>query len=78
MCIFGKPKQQALPEPKDPVLPKQPLQQQQPAALQVGRKESEGDQVLKKNKSRRKLRISKDNASIQTTSSVGKASGVNV
>lgn len=77
MCFGGSPDIPPVPEPKDPVLPPQPIQPQQPANLAVGRKdEEEGDKKRKIAKSRRKLRIKKDDAGVQTSSRVGQSSGV--
>lgn len=67
MCL-GKPKIPKMPEPKDPILPQQPLQQTQPANLQIGRTEGEDNKKLKQNRSRRKLRITKDTAGVQAPS----------
>lgn len=78
MCM-SKPKMPKMPTPKDPVLPAQPIAPQNPASLQVGRKdEDDSTSKLKANKARKKLRIKRtDNQSIQTTGgSVGGASGV--
>lgn len=77
MCM-SKPKMPKMPTPKDPVLPAQPIAPQNPAALQVGRKdEDDSTSKLKANKARKKLRIKRnDNQSIQGGSSVGGASGV--
>lgn len=79
MC-FSSPKTPPLPEQKDPILPKQPLQAVQPASLQVGRVEGEDNKKMKQTRGagRRKLRITKDAAGIQGGSSVGKASGLQV
>lgn len=78
MC-FGSPDMPEVPEPKDPILPKQPLQQQQPAGLDVGRKDDEDSiKTLKKNRSRGKLRIKLDKVSTQAPSAAMKASGANV
>ena len=63
MCM--KPKMPKMPKPKDPVLPQQPLQQTQPANLQIGRGDGEDDKKLRLNRSRRKLRITKDTAGVQ-------------
>lgn len=75
MCM-SKPK---MPKMKEPKLPPQPLQRQEPAGFQVGRDEDDkGVQKIKANRSRRKLRIrSSDKVSTQTAGSkVGAASGV--
>lgn len=65
------------PKVKDPVLPPQPIQRQEPIGLKVGRTEAEDTKVIQKNRARRKLRIGRDRVSTQTTgSSVGLASGV--
>ena len=66
MC-FSKPKMPKMPEQKDPILPQQPLQATQPANLQIGRTDAE-DNKVKQNRSRRKLRITKDTAGVQTPS----------
>jgi len=65
----------AMPEQKDPILPPQPLQQQQPANLKIGRREGEDNSVLKRNRSRAKLRITRDAAGVQTA---GDAGSVNI
>lgn len=75
MC-FGAPKIPKY-EQKDPVLPKQALQQTQPASLQVGRVEGEDNSKLKANRGRKSLRISLDK-SVQTNSKVGGAGGVQI
>ena len=77
MCM-SKPKMPKMPTPKDPVLPAQPIAPQNPAGLQVGRKdEDDSTSKLKANKSRSKLRIKRnDTTSIQGGSNVGGASGV--
>jgi len=56
-----------MPKPKDPVLPQQPLQQSQPANLQLGRVDAENNKMTK-SKSRRKLRIATDKAGVQAPS----------
>ena len=65
---MGKPKIPKMPKPKDPILPQQPLQVQQPANLQIGRTEGEDNKKLKQNRSRRKLRIQTDKAGVQAPS----------
>lgn len=65
-------------EQKDPILPKQPLQQTQPASLQVGRVEGQDNSKLKANRGRKSLRIQLDNAGVQTTGGIGKAGGVQI
>jgi hypothetical protein len=67
MCL-SKPKIPKMPEPKDPILPQQPLQVANPANLQIGRVEGEDNKKLKQNRSRRKLRITKDTAGVQAPS----------
>lgn len=58
-----------MPQPKEPTLPPQPLQKQQPAYIQVGRYgEEDSTKKLKKNRSRRALRI--DQAGPQTAGTV--------
>lgn len=64
MC-FSSPK---IPEQKDPILPKQPLQQTQPVGLSVGRtNESDDFKQVKAKRARGKLRINRtvDNVSTQ-------------
>jgi len=61
MCFGGTPK---MPKQEDPVLPKQPLQPQQPVGFQM-RNESEDKFAQAKKKRQGKLRIEK------TTSKVG-------
>lgn len=78
MCM-SSPKMPATPKPQDPVLPTQPIAPQNPAGLQVGRKdEDDSTSKLKANKARKKLRIKRnDTQSIQSTGgTVGGASGV--
>ena len=79
MCM-SSPKMPPPPKPADPVLPSQPIVQQNPAGLQVGRKdEDDATSKLKANKARKKLRIKRqDTQSVQTTATPQKASGVNV
>lgn len=55
MCFMPK-----MPEMKDPKLPKQPLQDTQPVGLKVGREEDAGFARAKANRSRGKLRITKN------------------
>lgn len=73
------------PQPKDPVLPNQPIVTQQPVGLGVGRKdEDSATSKLNANKARKKLRI-KRNVGTETQVSGGgaaaakamKSSGVN-
>ena len=73
MCMFSKPKMPEMPEPK---LPNQPLQQQQPAGLAVGRNEDRerSSEKIKKNRGRRKLRI--DRTVQAPGGAVGNTSGV--
>ena len=74
MCMGGTPK---MPKQKDPILPPQPIQRQEPVGLKVGRTEAEDTKVIKKNRARRKLRIGRDRVSTQTTGKpVGTSSGV--
>ena len=68
MCL-SKPKMPKMPEQKDPVLPQQPLNNVNPASLQIGRTEGEDNRKLKQNRSRRKLRIQKDTAGVQAPTS---------
>lgn len=77
MCM-SKPKMPKAPTPKDPILPAQPIAPQNPASLQVGRKdEDDSTSKLKAGKARKKLRIKRtDNMSTQGGSNVGGASGV--
>ena len=80
MCM-SSPKPPKMPAPKDPILPAQPIAPQNPASLQVGRKDEEADtQKLKANKARKKLRIKRsDSVSTQTSGATPmKASGTNV
>ena len=81
MCM-SKPKMPKAPTPKDPVLPTQPIAPQNPASLQVGRKdEDDSTSKLKANKARKKLRIKRDTSAVGTQvsggGSVGGSSGVN-
>ena len=77
---MSKPKMPKMPTPKDPVLPAQPIAPQNPASLQVGRKdEDDATSKLNANKARKKLRIKRtDSVSTQGGQSVGGASGVQV
>lgn len=62
MC-FSTPKAPKVPDPK---LPQQPIQRQEPAGFQVGRDEADdGAMRIKANRSRRRLRISRDNSGVQ-------------
>lgn len=80
MCFGGGPDIPPPPKQKDPILPAQPIQPQQPAGLGVGKRgdEEEGDTKRRIAKSRRKLRNPIDNKGVQTTSTAQKSSGVNV
>lgn len=82
MCFGGKPNIPAPPTPKDPILPQQAIVQQNPASLQVGRKDEEADtQKLKAGRARKKLRIKRDTGKVDTQVSGGnaiKSSGTNV
>jgi len=67
MCMMKMPKMPDMPDPK---LPQQALSTEKPAALQIG------NGVAKdQNRSRRKLRITKDKAGVQTPSG-GTTSGM--
>lgn len=69
MCL--SPKMPSMPKPQEPKLPQQPLQAQQPAYVQVGRYgEEDSTKKLKKNRSRRQLRI--DKAGAQTPGAITK------
>lgn len=68
MC-FGAPKVPKY-ESKDPVLPKQAIQQQQPVGLSVGRTNETNDfKDAKAKRSRNKLRITSDTAGVQVAGS---------
>lgn len=74
MC-FSQPK---MPPMKDPVLPKQPLQQQEPVGLQVGRTEDDNKfNNAKASRARKRLRITRDTAGAQVSGApVGSSGGI--
>lgn len=73
MCFGGTPK---MPKQEDPVLPKQPLQPQQPVGLSVGRGDDDDNKfkMAKAKRNRGKLRIAKtsDRAGVQVPGAGGR------
>ena len=75
MCM-STPKMPKAPKPQDPILPAQPIAPQNPASLQVGRKdEDDSTSKLKANKARKKLRIKRDTSGVGTQMSGGGGTG---